>query len=100
MSKVRARVKFVSIEPMLEDAWCLPSTLTVAGINWVIFGAQTNPYRPPELDWLEAMVEVADIVGAKVWLKDNLWPLLKDKNKYPWACNETGELRQEFPIRQ
>ena len=97
MHDVDARVKFVSIEPMLEETWVLSLSLIVAGIPWVIIGAQTKPFRPPKAEWVELMVDVADYANAKVFLKNNLWPLLKDIKKYPWAFNEEGRLRQELP---
>lgn len=85
MRKVEASVKFVSIEPMLGDTWVLPSTLVLAGINWIILGAQSNPYKPPEIEQVVSMGEVADKANCKVFLKDNLKPLL-------------GQIiRQEFP---
>jgi protein gp37 len=76
MQTVRASAKFVSIEPMLDDAWVLPSTLTLAGIKWVIIGSQSNPYKPPEKEWAISLVEVADKADCKVFLKNNLKPLL------------------------
>jgi len=95
MREVEARVKFVSIEPMLEDAWCLSSTLVLAGISLVIIGAQTKPYKPPELEWVEFMVDAADKAGAKVFLKNNLLPAFQAAGitqRDDW----TG-LRQEVP---
>jgi hypothetical protein len=61
---------------MLDDAWVLPSTLTLAGIKWVIIGSQSNPYKPPEKEWAISLVEVADKADCKVFLKNNLKPLL------------------------
>ena len=116
MKFVDAAVKFVFIEPMLQDdaAWCLPFSLVLAGVKWVIIGAQTKPYRPPTIGDVEAMVEVADIAGAKVFLKNNLAPLLAMGSQIPvWAadsqcgyyCDEEHghidhRLRQELPSSQ
>ena len=103
MRAVEARVQFVSIEPMLEDTWCLPSTPVLAGIKWVIIGAQTKPSRPPEAAWIETMIEVADTAGAKVFLKNNLAPLLNPVNLQKLGISmapfytEDLKLRQELP---
>lgn len=86
MQEIEARVKFVSIEPMLEDAWCLSSTLVLAGISLVIIGAQTKPYKPPELDWVKYMVDSAEKAGAKVFLKNNLRKLLPKEPPYLPVC--------------
>ena len=78
------------------------------GINWLIIGAQTNPYKPPEFSWVQEIVEAADKAGVKVFLKDNLKPLLEDDpfNPLYWSniCDDErglervdDELRQEMP---
>jgi protein gp37 len=101
MQEVEARVKFVSIEPMLEEIWCLPSTLTVAGIKLVIIGAQSKPAKYPDISWVEAMVEIADKAKAMVFLKNNLgWPEYTADGSRPYY-KETGgtwKLRQELPL--
>ncbi len=64
-------IKFVSFEPLLG-----PIRADLSGIDWVIVGAQTNPYRPPNREWVEGLIEQARKVGAAVFLKDNLhWPV-------------------------
>ena len=84
------------------DAWCLPSTLVTADIKWLIIGSQTKPYRPPELSWVEYMVEVADKAGVKVFLKNNLRPMFETptgiiRGNHWIIKNNKLELRQEFP---
>ncbi|MBA7575646.1 hypothetical protein ES708_17478 [subsurface metagenome] len=78
--------------------------MLMAGINWVIIGAQTKPYKPPKIEWVKEIVEAADRAGIPVFLKDNLKPLFTDEQHrifYPeWALNniETDwRLRQEMP---
>jgi len=100
MQAVEARVKFVSIEPMLEDTWCLPSTLILAGINWVIIGAQTRPYLPPQADWVKTMVQEVDIVGARIFLKDNLFKLMNEQPHDDRYWEDLANLRQELPDRR
>jgi protein gp37 len=109
---IEAKVKFISLEPLLGqlDIWgagfCgvgLPCEWE--RINWLIIGAQTNPYKPPEISWVREIVEAADKAGIPVFLKDNLRPLLipEDCSKPNyltenifWA-SEKALLRQEIP---
>lgn len=78
LGQVQARVKFLSIEPMLEDCWVLPSTLAVAGVKWVIVGAQTKPNVYPRVDWVEWFA----MMGIGVFLKNNLRNILPKETPY------------------
>ena len=67
-------VRFLSFEPLLKQ----PSILgpdDFEGIDWIIIGAQTNPYKPPKPEWVEHIVKSAKKLEIPVFLKDNLrWP--------------------------
>jgi len=85
---VRAKRKFVSFEPLLDDVMELPGGWgkgIMHKADWVIIGSQTKPYNPPKIEWVQALVEAADTAGVPVFLKDNLKPLLGNN------------LRQELP---
>jgi len=82
--KFRAKVKFISFEPLLEDLGGF-AAMNIRKADWVIIGSQTKPYKPPKIEWVRALVECADECGKPVFLKDNLRPLLGDN------------LRQELP---
>lgn len=84
---VSAKVKYISFEPLLEDMteMVLPGGGIIRNADWVIIGSQTKPYNPPKIEWVQAIVEAADMVGVPVFLKDNLKPLLGNN------------LRQELP---
>ena len=87
----------------------LENKLEEAGINWLIIGAQTKPYKPPKIEWVQEIVEAADKAGIPVFLKENLRPILKDNwPNQPWAFrngyytdfehpNIDRQLRQEMP---
>lgn len=89
LKRVEAKVKYISLEPFLDFnrtddlfAWNIKTALVEAGINWLIIGAQTKPYRPPEKESVREILGTADHIGIPVFLKDNLhWP----------------EIRQEMP---
>jgi len=62
-------VPFVSFEPLLEAT----GVSCLAGIKWVIIGAQTNPYRPPKNEWIDEIVSLArGIYNIPVFMKNNL----------------------------
>jgi len=87
---IRARVKFVSIEPMLDY-----TPLDFRWVNWVIIGQQTpvkDSTRPDE-HWIEDTVRAADANGTPVFLKDNL----RDMALIQPLCYRDHKLRQEFP---
>ena len=95
---IDAKVKFISFEPLLERIK-IDWTVFLGGINWVIIGAQTKPYKPPKIEWVREIVEACDKAGVKVFLKDNLWSLF-DGSHYAvplWAFSSKSTLRQEIP---
>jgi protein gp37 len=49
LRQVRARIRFASVEPLLEDL----GTLDLTGIHWVIVGGESGPKaRPMQQDWV------------------------------------------------
>jgi protein gp37 len=103
ISKIKARVKFISFEPLLQGVNGTPlSNLKLAGINWVIIG-QCTPVKMstmPKLGWVEEIVTAADKAGVPVFLKDNL---ISCVDQYPFAFSGIFpdiKLRQEFPNKE
>ena len=120
LKEIKATIKYISIKPCLErvisnDGWIYEGAknvpiddafmLRLVHINWLIIGAQTNPYKPPEIAWVREIVEAANKAGVRVFLKNNLRPLLipEDCSKPNyltedifWA-SEKAQLRQEMP---
>jgi len=76
MLPVKTKDKYISFEPLLEriDA-SLKNIFYMAGINWVIIGAQTKPYKPPKIEWVQKIVQACRMVGVPIFLKNNLEPL-------------------------
>ena len=102
LAEIKATVKYISFEPLLSSIYKL-DLLEIWGINWLIIGAQTKPYKPPKIEWVREIVEAADKAGIPVFLKNNLMPIM---GGYPipkenmWAYKfKNGEflLRQELP---
>ena len=66
-------LKFISFEPLLsqiniedffDDETLFP--------DWIIIGAQTNPWRPPRLEWIESIIEQCKRSRIPVFMKKNL----------------------------
>jgi protein gp37 len=96
---IRATVKFISIEPMLDY-----TPLDLRWVNWVIIGQQTptNKKTEPNPHWIKDIADDCYKLKIPLFLKDNLEPLLvqeKDGNRYAplWANGGNGTLKQEFP---
>ena len=116
--------RWLSFEPLLGKTDIESGTLSSmgAGISWLVIGALTGtradmeaarvkwpaltpmPYGrqwslQPPVEWVREIVEAADKVGVKVWLKNNLRPSFGGVIPY-WALNkETDQLSQELPER-
>ena len=80
---------FVSIEPLLE-----PLDVGIGsfgGAKWVIVGAETGNRKgkiAPKLEWVENIVEAAQITGMKVSMKESLRGLMGSgfRQELPWEA--------------
>lgn len=87
---VKARVRFVSFEPLLS--WGMPAedtewTLRDAGINWIIIGQKTPVGKDIPISWVMDIERAVGKVGIPVFEKDNMARLM------------SRPLRQEWPGR-
>ena len=104
LSRIEAKVKYLSIEPLLQWELLKSTTkfaeaLKLTGISWVIIGAQSKPTIMPKIEWVQEIVQACDKAGVKVFLKDSLEPLIKPLMRVPnmsWFGNVFG-FRQEMP---
>lgn len=98
MAEIEASVKFVSYEPLLEE---VPCKHIMNLVRWAIIGAQTpvKASTAPKVEWVRSIVEAADRVGVKVFLKNNLLDLVNyESPETDFAFDKkTGEYRQEVP---
>jgi protein gp37 len=86
---IKARVKFISFEPLLGSIIPSPKPYTgynsemmkqdllYAGINWLIIGQKTpmSQKTTPKIEWIKNIVESANKADIAVFLKDNLGKL-------------------------
>jgi len=106
LDRIEAKIKYISVEPLLDRVNFFD--LRIRGLNWLIIGAQTKPDKLPKVEWVQEIVEAADKARVRVFLKDNLRPLLwheTERGLIPDWARMTGEydglggflLRQEMP---
>lgn len=73
LEKVQAKVKFLSIEPLLSpihDRLYCTFDLRGRGIHWVIIGSRTQPTRHPPREWVEEIINAADKANVPVFIKE------------------------------
>lgn len=62
----RAAVRFLSIEPLLEDL----GPLDLAGINWVIVGGESGPgARVMKREWVTSILDQCETAGVPFFFK-------------------------------
>jgi protein gp37 len=63
---IDARIRFLSVEPLLEDL----GALDLSKIHWVIVGGESGPKaRPMKPEWAEAVREQCEAQGAAFFFK-------------------------------
>lgn len=75
-------LRFVSFEPLLITPNYRILLNDLPTVDWIIIGAQTNPYKPPKKEWIEIILDVAEKFKIPVFMKHNLkkiWPDLIQK---------------------
>jgi protein gp37 len=86
---VPARVRFLSIEPLLEDL----GVLDLSGFNWVIVGGESGPYaRPMDMAWVNSIHRQCQEQGVPFFFKQ--WGGRRDKG----GCLLHGMEIKEWPV--
>jgi protein gp37 len=66
LRKVEAHIRFLSVEPLLEDL----GQIDLSGIHWVIVGGESGPKaRPMHEEWVANVKMQADATGAAFFFK-------------------------------
>ena len=78
LARVPARVKFVSVEPMLGPVdltrWLLGS-VDMTKLSWVIVGGESGPgHRPMQSVWLEDLAQQCDALQVPLFVKQDSGP--------------------------
>ena len=81
---ITARVKYLSVEPMLSRIITNHWELDRRGINWVIIGSQTQPIKHPPGEWVEEIITASDRANIPIFVKEPM-------------ASHYGIFRQEYP---
>ncbi|WP_295005430.1 DUF5131 family protein [Dechloromonas sp. ARDL1] len=66
LRQVNARIRFLSVEPLLEDL----GEFDLTGIHWVIVGGESGPKaRPMRPEWVQNVKHVSDKAGVAFFFK-------------------------------
>ncbi|HFE32263.1 MAG TPA: phage Gp37/Gp68 family protein [Gammaproteobacteria bacterium] len=66
LQAIRARTRFLSIEPLLEDL----GRIRLKGIHWVIVGGESGPgARPMQESWVTALRDQCERMGVDFFFK-------------------------------
>lgn len=96
--RYRAPVRFLSVEPLLEDL----GELDLTGIDWVIVGGESgHRARPMRKFWVENIRLQCEMAGVKFFFKQ--WGMFDEDGKRRRGKKESGRLLggveyNEFPV--
>jgi protein gp37 len=66
LREIKAGVRFLSVEPLLEDV----GEIDLRGIHWVIVGGESGPKaRPMKVEWVEKIQEQCEQDGVAFFFK-------------------------------
>ena len=66
LRKVRSAVRFLSVEPLLEDL----GPLDLSGVHWVIVGGESGPgARTMKLAWAQGVLDQCRAAGVRAFMK-------------------------------
>jgi protein gp37 len=85
---IPAAVRFLSVEPLLEDL----GPLDLAGISWVIVGGESGPgSRPLDVAWVRSIVGQCKAASVPVFVKQDSGPKSGMQGRIPddiWQLKE------------
>lgn len=98
LRKVKAKTRFLSIEPLLEDV----GSLTLSGIHWVIVGGESGARaRPMEAAWAKRVRDQAIAQGVAFFFKQwGAWGADGvRRSKRANGRRLAGRVWSQFPVR-
>lgn len=97
LRRTPARVKFLSVEPLLGS---IPD-LNLDGIHWVIVGGESGPgCRPLEVAWVRQIREACERQGVPMFFKQTGEKLARTLKLKSRKGGDAAELPAELRIRQ
>jgi protein gp37 len=66
LRRVAASIRFLSVEPLLEDI----GTINLEGMHWVIVGGESGPSaRPMKMEWVDSIRQQCELSGVAFFFK-------------------------------
>ncbi len=92
LQQTPAKVRFLSVEPLIEDV----GKLNLSGISWVIVGGESGPRsRPMNPDWVRSLREQCSDAGVAFFFKQ--WGGTRKKLT---GRTLDGHTHSEFPTKE
>ena len=98
LRSIPARVRFLSVEPLLEDI----GPIDLTGIHWVIVGGESGPKaRPFNLAWAQSIVGQCKAAGVACFVKQlGAYAVDNVSDASGWRADRLGEWPAETRISQ
>ena len=96
LRKIKASIRFLSVEPLLEDI----GEIDLTGIHWVIVGGESGPKaRPMKAEWVESIKDQCEQDGVAFFFKQwGGWGVDgKRRAKKENGCLFAGKTWDEMP---
>lgn len=106
LNKVPSKIKFVSIEPLLEDITEFKSVLEKCKIDWCIIGGESGNdsgkflYRPCEINWMKRIIHTCKEHKVKIFVKQLGTYLAKQLELKDRHGGDINEWPKELRIRE
>jgi len=88
-AKVRATVKWLSVEPMIEPL----KFQHLDRFNWIVIGGASRSSQTPEwrvpIEWWAPLYQQAAELGLSIYLKSNLYERARGYPGVPWKAAQT-----------
>lgn len=95
LQETPAAVRWLSIEPLLEDI----GTLDLRGIDWVVVGGESGPgARPCNVESIRSIVRQCRAAGVACHVKQTGAVLIGDPAEFPSAIHDEGDGHRTFHL--
>lgn len=96
LRRVPAAIRWVSVEPMLEELDLTP-WLADGTLNWVVVGGESGKgHREMKREWAEAILDQCRRYGVPFFLKQ--WSAFHPKKDVEYPPTLEGKVWHEFPV--
>lgn len=103
---IPAKIKWVSLEPLLEGLPSLPEIFTAMKIDWVVVGGESGNllgsyrFRFCSQWWIENVVEICQAYKVPVFVKQLGTYISRANNLKAWSGDDMAEFPKKLQIQQ